>query len=54
MLITAIITSALIIVYRYLCIWENKKRDKMGAEAFDNAYQDDLTDKKNPQFRYEL
>lgn len=53
-LITAIITSILIIVYRYLCIWENKKRDKMGVEAFDNAYQDDLTDKKNPQFRYEL
>lgn len=25
---------------------ENKKRDQYGAEAFDHAYEDDLTDMK--------
>jgi hypothetical protein len=34
-------------VYRVYCIWENKRRDKTGtAEAFDHAYEDDLTDRK--------
>jgi hypothetical protein len=28
-------------------MWENKKRDRTGTlEAFDNAYEDDLTDRK--------
>ncbi|KAF2003554.1 MFS transporter [Amniculicola lignicola CBS 123094] len=54
-LITAIITAVLAIVYRYVCIWENKRRDKTGTmEGFDHAYEDDLTDMKNPQFRYTL
>ncbi|KIW95440.1 uncharacterized protein Z519_04024 [Cladophialophora bantiana CBS 173.52] len=52
-LITAILTQVLTIIYRYLCILENKKRDKSGIlEGFDHAYEDDLTDKTNPQFRY--
>jgi hypothetical protein len=54
-LITSIAAAALIIVYRYVCVWENKKRDRTGTlEAFEHAYEDDLTDRKNPQFRYEL
>lgn len=54
-LITAIIAALLSIVYRYVCIWENRKRDRTGTmEGFENAYDDDLTDKKNPQFRYIL
>lgn len=59
------------LLYRFICAWENKKRDKTGEEAFDHvsrellmrdtyrltllqAYEDDLTDKKNAQFRYTL
>ncbi|OCL13929.1 MFS transporter [Glonium stellatum] len=54
-LITAIATSVLAIVYRYVCIWENRRRDKTGTmEGFEHAYEDDLTDMKNPQFRYTL
>lgn len=34
-------------MYRFYCIWENKRRDRTGtAEAFDHAYEDDLTDRK--------
>jgi hypothetical protein len=56
--ITTVATSAaaimLLLVYRFVCLWENKRRDKMGVEAFDHAYEDDLTDIKNTQFRYTL
>lgn len=46
-------TCALALCYRFLCVWENRKRNSTGImEGFDNAYQDDLTDKRNPQFRY--
>lgn len=38
--------AVLAIVYRYVCLWENKRRDKLGTEAFDHAYEDDLTDMK--------
>jgi hypothetical protein len=54
-LITSIAAAVLVIIYRYLCIWENKRRDKTGMlEGYEHAYEDDLTDMKNPQFRYEL
>ncbi|KAL1610931.1 hypothetical protein SLS59_000568 [Nothophoma quercina] len=54
-LATAIAAATLAIVYRYVCIWENRRRDKSGTmEGYDNAYDDDLTDMKNPQFRYTL
>ncbi|KAJ1328267.1 MFS transporter ACS family allantoate permease [Microdochium nivale] len=53
--ITALIAGLLAPAYRLLCMWDNKRRDKAGvAEGFDNAYDDDLTDVKNPQFRYTL
>lgn len=40
------VAAVLAIVYRYVCVWENNRRDKLGAEAFDHAYEDDLTDMK--------
>jgi len=56
--ITTVATSCAAVVcaltYRLLCVWENRRRDRQGVEAFDHAYEDDLTDKKNPQFRYTL
>ncbi|KAJ4370747.1 hypothetical protein N0V83_005268 [Neocucurbitaria cava] len=52
---TSVAAAVLSVVYRYVCIWENRKRDKTGTlEGFDHAYEDDLTDVKNPQFRYTL
>ena len=44
----AIAVSILLsLVLRYLCVWENNKRDKAGIpEGFDNAFQDDSTDIK--------
>jgi hypothetical protein len=34
-------------MYRWVCVRDNKKRDAAGiGEAFDHAYEDDLTDKK--------
>ncbi|EXJ74667.1 uncharacterized protein A1O5_01360 [Cladophialophora psammophila CBS 110553] len=54
-IITSAVAAGLSIVYRLICVWENRKRDKAGTmEAFEHAYEDDLTDKKNPQFRYTL
>ena len=45
--ITASITAGLAIVYRYLSLWENKRRDKSGVvESYEHAYDDDLTDIK--------
>lgn len=53
--ITSAITAGLAIVYRFVCVWENRKRDKAGTpEGYEHAYEDDLTDRKNPQFRYTL
>jgi hypothetical protein len=44
----------LALLYRFICARENKKRDQSGiAEAFENAYDDDMTDVKNKQFRYD-
>jgi hypothetical protein len=45
-MITSIVAAVLAIVYRYVCLWENARRDKLGAEAYDHAYEDDLTDIK--------
>ena len=53
-LITSIIAALLAIVYRYVCIWDNKRRDRSSAEGFENAFEDDLTDRRNPQFRYTI
>jgi MFS family permease len=45
--ITSVAAAVLSMVYRFYAIWENKVRDKTGiTEAFDHAYEDDLTDRK--------
>ncbi|KAG5914542.1 hypothetical protein E4U42_000437, partial [Claviceps africana] len=37
--------AVLIVVYRYVCVWDNRRRDRNGTcEAFDHAFDDDLTD----------
>jgi len=37
--ITSLLVAVLAVVYRYLSIWENKKRDKGGImEAYEHAY----------------
>ncbi|KAI1848034.1 hypothetical protein JX265_002038 [Neoarthrinium moseri] len=53
--ITSIAAGVLALVYRFVCAWTNRRRDKAGImEGFDHAYEDDSTDMKNPQFRYIL
>ncbi|KAB5529060.1 major facilitator superfamily domain-containing protein [Coniochaeta sp. 2T2.1] len=53
--VTSIAAGLLVLVYRLVCVLHNRKRDKSGImEGFDHAYEDDLTDMKNPQFRYIL
>ncbi|KAK3709731.1 hypothetical protein LTR37_010758 [Vermiconidia calcicola] len=53
--VTSTLAALLSIVYRYLSMWENNRRDKAGIlESYQHAYDDDLTDTKNPQFRYQL
>ncbi|KIW92743.1 uncharacterized protein Z519_06591 [Cladophialophora bantiana CBS 173.52] len=44
---TAAAAAVLSLIYRFVCVWDNRRRDKAGiAEAFEHAYEDDLTDKK--------
>lgn len=45
--ITALAAGLLAVVYRYVCIYHNHRRDKSGTtEQFDHAYEDDMTDIK--------
>lgn len=45
--ITSLLAGLLIIVYRYVCVRDNRKREDAGIEeGFDHAYEGDLTDKK--------
>lgn len=51
--ITTVSTSAaavvLALVYRFYCVWENRRRDRTGEmEAFEHAYEDDLTVRTDP------
>lgn len=44
---TAVASAVLSLVYRSICVWENKRRDEAGiSEAYEHAYDDDVTDKK--------
>ncbi|KFX99612.1 hypothetical protein O988_03757 [Pseudogymnoascus sp. VKM F-3808] len=53
--ITAIVAAGFVAMYRVVCALDNRKRDKSGImEGYEHAYEDDLTDRKNPQFRYIL
>lgn len=43
---TSVIAAVLVFVYRFVCLYDNRRRDATGVlEGFENAYQDDLTDK---------
>ncbi|KAF2093092.1 MFS general substrate transporter [Rhizodiscina lignyota] len=54
-IVTSAVVAVLSLVYRVVCVLENRKRDKAGImESYDHAYEDDLTDRRNPQFRYTL
>lgn len=45
--ITSLAAGILCLVYRFHCVWQNKRRDRGGTmEGFDHAYDDDLTDIK--------
>ena len=45
--VTSIVAGMLALVYRGVCMWVNRRRDKAGVlEGFENAYDDDLTDMK--------
>lgn len=45
--VTSIAAGLLVLVYRLVCVWHNRQRDKAGIlEGFDHAYEDDLTDLK--------
>jgi hypothetical protein len=48
--IAVVVTSAaaagLAMVYRFYCVWENRKRDQRGEESFEHAFEDDMTDRQ--------
>ncbi|KAL4761712.1 major facilitator superfamily domain-containing protein [Aspergillus foveolatus] len=51
--VTTFVAGVLVFVYRVVCLRDNRRRDETGIlEGFEHAYEDDLTDKTNPQFRY--
>ncbi|KAL2831031.1 major facilitator superfamily domain-containing protein [Aspergillus pseudoustus] len=51
--VTQAAAAVLALVYRCVCVWENRRRDRTGVlESYEHAFEDDLTDRKNPQFRY--
>lgn len=44
---TAAASAGLNVLYRLICVWQNKRRDQAGImEGYDHAYEDDVTDKK--------
>lgn len=46
-LATTIASMVLMLIYRIVCIRENKRRDKTGImEGYEHAYEDDFTDRK--------
>ncbi|KAL4804101.1 major facilitator superfamily domain-containing protein [Aspergillus unguis] len=51
--VTTFAAGVLVFIYRLVCLWDNRRKDATGVmEGFEHAYEDDLTDKTNPQFRY--
>ena len=44
---TAAASAVLSLVYRFICTWENRRRDEAGiSEGYEHAYDDDVTDKR--------
>lgn len=57
--ITSVLSAVFTLAYRFLCIWQNKRRDATGImEGTDHAFEDDLTDQKvrsrHPSLNYLL
>ena len=56
--VTSIVAAVLALIYRYVCVWENKRRDKKyGTGEDEQAIQDgfkDQTDLQAKHFRYVL
>lgn len=45
--VASVAAAVLGLVYRFVCVWDNRKRDLFGVmEGFDGAFNDDLTDRK--------
>lgn len=45
-IVTSFIAGITVLIYRLVCVFENRKRDQSGTvEGYENAYQDDLTDR---------
>lgn len=43
---TSLVSVLLGVFYRFLCVYSNRKRDREGTEeSYENAYEDDFTDK---------
>ena len=45
-IVANVLSILLMLLYRFLNARENKKRDQIAPESFDNAFDDDLTDLK--------
>lgn len=43
---TTLASIVCIMLYGLACVWDNRRRDRMGSEGFEHAYEDDLTDVK--------
>jgi hypothetical protein len=44
--VTSFAAGVVMLIYRFVCVRENRKRDDSGVpEGYEHAYQDDLTDK---------
>lgn len=44
--VTAFVVGVTVLIYRLVCVLENRKRDQSGTvEEYENAYLDDLTDR---------
>jgi hypothetical protein len=53
-LATSIVAALLAIVYRFVCIRENGRRDESGAQECLASAREDVGDVGNPYFRYVL
>ena len=52
LVVTSLVSVLLAFFYRFLCVYSNRKRDREGTEeSFENAYEDDFTDRTVRPFR---
>jgi hypothetical protein len=54
-LATSTAAAVLAVVYRHVCIWDNRKPHDTGTmEGADHAYRKEFTDRKNTGLRHTL